>query len=117
MPPREPRALLEDALEQAEDLIAKSRSHTLDRLLADRDLQAVFERRFEVLGEALRRLQRADASIAARIDGAAQAIEMRNFIAHGYDGVDHRILWSTTVIDLPPLPESILRVLSETGAS
>lgn len=58
MPPREEVALLEDALGQVDDLLAKARVTSLDRLLADSDLQAIFERRFEILGEALRRLER-----------------------------------------------------------
>ncbi len=69
MPPREPQALLEDAIAQIADLEAKVASGSLDGLLGNRDLQAIFERRFEVLGEALRRLERADPAIFARITG------------------------------------------------
>lgn len=107
MPPREPQALLEDALAQIADLRAKVASGSLEGLLGDRDLQAIFERRFEVLGEALRRLERADAAIFARITGAREAIDMRNLIIHGYDGVDHRILWSTSLHELPAMGHSL----------
>jgi len=113
MPPREPRALLEDALAQIDDLLRKTVEHTLPDLLSSRDLQAIFERRFEVLGEALRRLKLEDPKTFQRVKCAQQAIDMRNFIAHGYDGVDHRIVWSTAVDDLPPMRESINGLLRE----
>jgi uncharacterized protein with HEPN domain len=107
MPPREPQALLEDALAQITDLQAKAVTGSLDELLGSRDLQAIFERRFEVLGEALRRLERADPIVFSRITGAREAIAMRNLIIHGYDGVDHRILWSTSLHELPAMRHSL----------
>ncbi|MFM7259471.1 MAG: DUF86 domain-containing protein [bacterium] len=111
MPPREPVALLTDALAQIDDLLAKAARSSLVDLLENRDLQAIFERRFEVLGEALRRLERSDPLVFARVAGGAQAIALRNFIAHGYDGVDHRVLWDTVAEDLPAMRTSIARLL------
>lgn len=96
MPPREEVALLEDALGQVDDLLAKARVTSLDRRLADSDLQAIFERRFE-------------------IRGGREAIGMRNLIAHGYDGVDHRILWATVQNDLPDTAASIRALIGERG--
>ena len=115
MPPREEVALLEDALGQVDDLLAKARVTSLDRLLADSDLQAIFERRFEILGEALRRLERHAPTVFARIRGGREAIGMRNLIAHGYDGFDHRILWATAQNDLPETAASIRALLGERG--
>jgi uncharacterized protein with HEPN domain len=116
MPPREPTALLTDALAQIDDLLLKAEACDLEHLLADRDLQAIFERRFEVLGEALRRLERTDPRLFADVSGGAQAIALRNFIAHGYDGVDHRVLWDTVVEDLPIMRTSIQRLLTRDSA-
>ena len=115
MPPREEIALLEDALGQVDDLLAKAKGSSLDRLLADRDLQAIFERRFEILGEALRRLERSAPQVFARIAGGREAIGMRNLIAHGYDGVDHRILWATVQNDLAATADSIRKIIAERG--
>jgi uncharacterized protein with HEPN domain len=115
MPPREVTALLEDALGQLEDLLAKARNSSLERFLSDRDLQAIFERRFEILGEALRRLERRSPQVFIRIAGGREAIGMRNLIAHGYDGVDHRILWATVQNDLVATAESIRSLIAERG--
>lgn len=40
---------------------------------------------------------------------------MRNLIAHGYDGVDHRILWATAQNDLPDTAASIRALIGERG--
>jgi uncharacterized protein with HEPN domain len=112
MPPREIRALLGDAIDQIEDIDRKVSSSTLEALLRDRDLQAIFERRFEILGEVLRRIERVDATVFAQIEGARLAIDLRNFLAHGYDGIDHRILWATATLDLPAMGRDLTRLLS-----
>ncbi len=70
MPQPETRALLEDALTQVDDLLLKAQKNSLDGFLQDRDLQAIVERRFEILGEALRRLERIDSSVLGKIPGA-----------------------------------------------
>ena len=46
-----------------------------------------------ILGEALRRLQRLDESLAAQITEHRRIIAFRNIIAHGYDGLDDDIVW------------------------
>ena len=89
MLPRESRALLEDALTQEDalpqidDLASKVAEKSLEYLKSNRDLQAIFERRFEILGEAFRRLERTDPHLFAKVPGARDAIDMRNIIAHG----------------------------------
>ena len=115
MPPREPRALLDDALAQIDDLSAKVNSGSLAALLGDRDLQAIFERRFEVLGESLRRLERVDSAMFARIVDARLAVDVRNFISHGYDGMNHRALRATAANDLVPMRQSIMREVEQCG--
>ncbi len=112
MPPRETRALLEDALMQVDDLLDKASGASLQSFLANRDLQAIVERRFEVLGEALRRLERIDRPAFEKVPGARQAIGLRNIISHGYDGIDHRLLWDTMGADIPPMRAAIALALS-----
>jgi uncharacterized protein with HEPN domain len=51
--------------------------------------------------------------VFARITGGSRAIALRNFIAHGYDGVDHRILWDTVQTDLPEMRDAIAHLLEE----
>lgn len=111
MPQPETQALLEDARAQVDDLLSKAQTKSLDDLLKDRDLQAIVERRFEILGEALRRLERVNPAVFAQIPAARQAIGLRNIISHGYDGVDHRLLWDTMMVDLEPMRAAISALL------
>ncbi len=115
MSPHEPDALIADALAQAEDILRKVRDASLETLLVDSDLQAILERRFEILGEALARLSRCAPERFARIESARQAVDLRNFIAHGYDSVDHRILWSTATSDIPVIRDALARELEQPG--
>jgi len=103
MPPREPTAVLEDVRAQLADILAKVAATEVTSLLEDADLQAILERRFEILGEALRRLAKIDAATFGTIPGASEAIGLRNIIAHGYDSVDHRLLWSIATQHLPAM--------------
>ncbi|MFH1497676.1 MAG: HepT-like ribonuclease domain-containing protein [Verrucomicrobiota bacterium] len=82
-------------------------------VLGDRGLQLILEREFEILGEALNRLSRDAPEMADRISHAHRIIGMRNVLAHGYDAVDHRILWNAVTSRLPLLKDEVARLLDE----
>ncbi len=75
----------------------------LEQFLMDRALQLIVEREFEIVGEALHRLIRIDPTVEARIPESRRIIGLRNVLAHGYDSVDYRILWSAVADHLPKL--------------
>jgi uncharacterized protein with HEPN domain len=87
------------------------RGKALDDLLTDRALQRMFERDFEILGEAMNRLLRAAPGLEFRITDARRIISLRNILSHGYDSVDHRILWAAFVDHLPRLKTEIDRLI------
>jgi|GEM_PF-4761193 len=49
----------------------------------------------QIIGEALKRLERLNESAFERIQNGRKIIGMRNVLAHGYDAIDYRILWTT----------------------
>ncbi|MGH2614149.1 MAG: HepT-like ribonuclease domain-containing protein [Thermomicrobiales bacterium] len=69
---------------------------------ADRLLRHAVERNFEIIGEALRRLERTDPLTAARISGYRAAGDFRNRLAHQYDDVDNAQVWEI-VQDIVPV--------------
>ena len=53
--------------------------------------------------QVLKRLERTDESLFQQVENGHKIIGMRNVLAHGYDVIDYRILWSTVTRDIEPL--------------
>jgi uncharacterized protein with HEPN domain len=66
-------------------------------------LRSAIERQFEILGEALGRLARLDAPLAAKIPHLGQIVAFRNVLIHGYATIDRARVWRTARVDLPGL--------------
>jgi uncharacterized protein with HEPN domain len=77
---------------------------TFDEFTRDRLLQLALERQFEIIGEALYRLERVDeTNLVLRIPEYRKIIGLRNIIAHGYDVVDDGALWDLAINKIPEL--------------
>jgi uncharacterized protein with HEPN domain len=66
-------------------------------------VRSAVERQLEILGEACRRALDEQASLRERIPELALAVALRNRIIHGYDRIEHAVVFDTVVRDLPPL--------------
>jgi uncharacterized protein with HEPN domain len=75
------------------------------------------EREFEIIGEALNRLDRLAPATAAQITSLRRIVDFRNRIIHGYDSVDDIIVWRTTQQHLPVLKSEVDTLLREGGAA
>ncbi len=91
-----------------EDFISTSDIETLDA-------RAAVERYFEIAGEACRKLRDSDPQTAQLLPGLHGAIGTRNVIAHEYDEINYRLLWSTIERDVPALLEGAEKLLEEYG--
>jgi uncharacterized protein with HEPN domain len=78
-------------------------------------VRSAVERKFEVIGEALNQLSKADPSIAARIPHLARIVAFRNLLIHGYAVVDHQTVWGVIEHSLPVLMAAVQAVLAERG--
>jgi uncharacterized protein with HEPN domain len=108
---RDPRALLHDILRAAAGIKRVVSGKTLDDYESDEDLQSILERRFTIIGEALRRLERTDAALFREIPDARDIIDFRNVLAHGYEVVNTRTVWSAALEDLPRLVAAVIPML------
>jgi uncharacterized protein with HEPN domain len=79
------------------------RGKALQDYKRDRLLRQAIERNFEIIGEAMSRLAHHDPEVAGRISKHRRIIDFRNVLIHGYDLIDHRIVWSTISEELPVL--------------
>jgi len=75
----------------------------LEQFLHDEDSQAIFERKFEIIGEALGLLRKHAPEVFARIRHAKGAVDFRNVIIHSYAVVDPEAVWDVAVRLLPEL--------------
>ena len=77
--------------------------------MANKMLRRAVEREFEIIGEAMNRIEKLDPNI--NISSKRQIISMRNRVIHGYDKIDNEIIWGTIVRHLPNLEIEINQLL------
>jgi len=77
-------------------------------------LRSGVERKFEIIGEALNRIRRDDPAILEQIREQRSIVSFRNILAHGYDIIDDRIVWSIVEEGLVDLFEDIEELIDET---
>ena len=73
--------------------------------MSDKMLRRAVEREFEIIGEAMNRIERIDPHI--EISSKKQIISMRNRVIHGYDKIDNEIVWGTIIRHLPILKKEV----------
>jgi uncharacterized protein with HEPN domain len=109
--PHDPRKSLGD-IQRAADFLVQLTSHrTVDESRIDEVFRSAVERKFEIIGEALNRLQRIDPALAAIIPQHRQIISFRNILLHSYDVIDDQVVWDIVQKDLQPLLQEVLKLL------
>lgn len=95
-----------DMLEFARELIGLLATKTLPQFLSDRVLCLAVEKLFINLGEAARRI---DPAGAARIPDVpwVRVIGLRNILAHGYEQIEHEVLYKAVIDDVPALAAAL----------
>ncbi len=98
------RKLILDIILSCEEIEQFTRGKDFHAFLEDRLLQLALEREFEIIGEALVRLERIDAhAIGEKIPEYRRIIDFRNLVAHGYDVIDDSSLWDFAKNRVPEL--------------
>lgn len=109
MQPRSAK-LLEDVRDATDFIRESAQGRTLADYRHHRMWRQAVERNFEIIGEALKRL--AVQETAARIGDYRQIIAFRNVLIHGYDLVDHALVWSTIETQVPALLHDVEALLA-----
>lgn len=115
--PHDPLTLLHDIHSAAEFILERTRGHTLAEYQCDRLLSAAVERHFITIGEALSRLARVDAGAATSLGNYPQIIAFRNIVVHGYDIIEHPIVWGVIQNEVPGLLTAVRKGISEMEGS
>ncbi len=102
---------LEDIREAGNTILEVTRGRSLSDYTRDKVLRLAVERCFEIIGEALRRLQERDQATASRITDHQRIIAFRNVLIHGYSLVKHDLVWSAVENHLPRLLNEVEALL------
>jgi uncharacterized protein with HEPN domain len=100
---RDPKSFLWDARDAATAIADMTAGKGFADFDGDLVLRSAVERQFEILGEALNRLDRLDTTLAAKIPDLRQIVAFRNILIHGYAVIDRTRVWRAVQDDLPPL--------------
>lgn len=99
---RDDRIPLRHMLDHATEAVELTRGQTREDLEEQRLLQLALVRLVEIVGEAAGRVSKETWALHPEIPWP-HIVGMRNRLIHGYDFVDHDILWQTIQEDLPSL--------------
>lgn len=106
--PHKPQKLIIDIRNACEEIMVFTDGKGIEEFKSDRLLQLALERQFEIIGEALARLDRIDHdNLANTIPEYSKIISFRNIIAHGYDIIDQDTLWDFAKERIPELLEQV----------
>jgi uncharacterized protein with HEPN domain len=109
--PHDPAKLLWDMREAALRIERFAAGKSYQDYLNDELLRSGIERQFEIIGEAMTRLVKADPTTAAKITDYRKIAGFRNALIHGYDHIDHEIAWGVVINKLPLLREELQKLL------
>lgn len=85
------------------------------KVFTEKDMvQDAIMRHLEIVGEAANKLEKDKTFVETNPDfPLRQAVDMRNFLIHGYDQIDLGTIWKTIQEDLPLLSQKLTKLLKK----
>ena len=111
------KKLLLDVREAGESILQHTAGKSFAEYSADRFFRRAVEREFEIIGEALNRIDRLDSATAARISELRRVVDFRNRIIDGYDSVDDTVVWGIVEKHLPVLVKEVIDLFNTNGGA
>lgn len=99
---------IRESIDSVEDYLAGQKD--FKAYTSNKMLRRAIEREFEIMGEAMNRIDKIDPML--KISSKRQIIGLRNRVIHGYDKVDSEIIWGTIERHLPKLKQEIHELLA-----
>lgn len=111
--PRDLRKNCFDILQAIAEIEDFTANKTLTDYQANRMLKMAVEREYEIIGEALRRMEIDFPERFLQISDGRKIIDFRNILAHGYDAISDEIVWSITENNLQVLNTEIQQIFEK----
>lgn len=106
------RVGLRHMLDHAVEAVSMAEGRTPDDLDHDRQFSLAVLKLVEIIGEAANRVSLAT-QVAHPDIPWSRIVATRNRLIHGYDRVDHVVLWDIVTLDLPPLISQLGSILPD----
>jgi uncharacterized protein with HEPN domain len=105
------RLPMHQMLEHAREAVEMIRGRTRAELQTNRMLQLALVHLVQTVGEAATRVSAAGRVRYSKVPWS-QAISTRHRLVHGYDTIDHEVVWDTIADHFPALVVALERVLT-----
>ena len=105
------KVYLLDILEAAKLALSYLDKESIESFCDNIQCQDAVIRRLEIIGEAAKRISESTRTSLPDLPWR-EMIGMRNFMIHEYDNVDLKTVYNTVKNDLPPLIESLEKLLN-----
>ena len=112
MTKRDYGAYLNDVLEYCNRIIASANGMTLEEFRNDLNMQDAFARRFEIIGEAVKRIPDSIRDVYPDVEWK-RATAFRDVLANDYVDIEIDLLYLTAKNDLPAFRDQIAVVLKD----
>jgi len=110
---RDARKYLFDISDSCQAVVDYTRDVTFNEYANDRRIRSAVEREFIIIGEALNQLRRLDAAYEDRLPEIHQIINFRHVLVHGYDVVQHEVVWQIIQAAVVPLKTCVDTLLTD----
>jgi uncharacterized protein with HEPN domain len=112
---REQRLFLHDILTACQHIQEFVEGMTFDQFRQDEKTSSAVVRKLEIIGEATKNLSD---EFKEKYPGVPwkELAGMRDRLAHGYFGVDYRLVWDTTQMNVPQLAGTVAQILNSLPA-
>jgi len=97
------------SINEIDEYIAENRVY--EHYCNNKMLQRAVERNLEIMGEAMNRILKVKPNFP--VQHAKKIISTRNKIIHGYEQIDHTVVWGIVINHLPKLKSEVEKLLSE----
>jgi uncharacterized protein with HEPN domain len=88
---------------------------TFEQYLADELVQSGVERKFEIIGEAIKQANQLFPGRLDSLPSLSNYARFRDRLAHGYFAIKQQMVWDAIQDDLPPLQKAVAQLMSESA--